>query len=480
MKIINILNIVEEKNVSIVIHHEHNSEIETISLDSRESQINGLFFAIPGFNQDGTQFIEDAIQKGALCIMCEKIPDKQHEHVCYIVVAKIKQIIGYVAHAFYGKPSEYIKVIGVTGTNGKTSVSRIISQSLRMLGMNAGSIGTLGFEIGGEYVEIPNTTPDAISLNRMLKQMVDSNVEICAMEVSSIGIEEGRVNGIKFSMAVFTNLTQDHLDYHKTMKAYETSKLKLISMVKEDGAVILNLDGGFDMTKISTRNLITFGVNKHAFVKYKTISDLPVAFQIDNQVYSVPNFIGRFNSENCLAALCVLRKLGIPATEIQRVFLQITPPKGRMERVVCTRNVFAFVDYAHTPDALDKVLKTLFEIKKTHKLICVFGCGGDRDVLKRPLMGNVAEKYSDVIFITDDNPRTEKSHKITSDIANGIRKKTFEIIHDRKSAIENAIHCAKEGDIVLVAGKGHEEYQIVGNTKFHFSDQEVISGYNDF
>lgn len=457
-----------------------NQSFTSITADSRKVQAGSLFIAYPGTHSDGRQYIAQAIQAGAKAIVWEQdgFTWNADWHVSNVSVQNLKPQVGNIAAEFYQNPSDKLTMIGVTGTNGKTSVSQWIAQCLTILGKKTAVLGTIGNGFLGAQTEAANTTPDAILLQAMLADYVAQNADAVAMEVSSHGLDQGRVNGVKFDIAVLTNLSRDHLDYHHTMEAYAEAKQKLFTW---DGlsAAVLNADDAFGKAlaaKLEAQKCITYGfdladVRATELRLHDAGLSMQVAIPQGNVLVSAP-VLGRFNAYNVLAVLATLLALDVSLNDAVTAIAQIKPVQGRMQQFGGGNQPLVVVDYAHTPDALEKVLSTLRE-QTQRKLICVFGCGGDRDIGKRPLMGKVAEHLADSVIVTSDNPRSESPASIIQGILSGM-KTTPQVEMDRAEAILQAIQSADENDIVLVAGKGHEEYQEVAGVKHYFSDAAQV------
>ncbi|MHB1947510.1 MAG: UDP-N-acetylmuramoyl-L-alanyl-D-glutamate--2,6-diaminopimelate ligase [Gammaproteobacteria bacterium] len=467
-------------------------EIKGLALDSRNVKPGDLFFACKGATLDGRKFIGDAIKHGAVAVL-EEVESKsmsfhKQANIPIFPVHHLDQRIGEIAAHFYGYPSKKLKMVGVTGTNGKTSCSHFIAQALQKLEIPCGVIGTLGNGLYGDIKSGSLTTPDAITLQATLAEFLDQHIKNVAMEVSSHSIEQGRVNGTQFDVGVFTNLTRDHLDYHLTMEAYGNAKKKFIEshLVKH---VVINADDEFGLKLIKSlarKNIYAYGIDKH--------TDLPGAVPlvyaqhtrldlsgIRAKVVSpwgegelIAPLIGKFNLSNLLATLTSLCILKVPFKTALDSLAKLISVPGRMQTFGGIDKPLVVVDYAHTPDALEKVLIALREHNQG-KLYCLLGCGGDRDKGKRHLMAKIAEQYADKIIVTDDNPRTEDPAQIVADIMEGFTDRNKIIVeHDRSKAIRDIIQYAQPGDCVLVAGKGAERYQIIGDKKIPFSDIEKV------
>lgn len=463
-------------------------EIFSITNNSREVTKNTLFLAYPGEKSDGRQYISQAIAQGAVAICYDPSDDFVVENIevpCIpIKNLKIKQ--SDIAARFYDFPSEKIPVIGVTGTNGKTSITHFIAEALG----DCGVIGTIGYGFPFQLKKTMNTTPDGLQLQKILAELIDQGAKTIAMEVSSHALSQQRVNNIQFHTAVFTNLTQDHLDFHVTMENYRDAKELLFKNMAEAAAAthqptaVINIDdeaGQYYAEKYQHHlNVITYALkNKNADIVAEKWSPTSKGFDVSVKTpwgdgkFHCP-LIGEFNIANVLAVLGVLGNLKMPLTDIFKKLSQLKTVNGRMQLFYQENKPHVIVDYAHTPDALEKALNSV----RSHcdgKLICVFGCGGDRDKTKRPKMGSIAEQLADQIIITNDNPRSEDPHQIAEEILNGAKNKhQFSVVLDRGQAIEKAIQMAGKNDWVLVAGKGHETEQIIDENVLHHNDGEVV------
>lgn len=466
----------------ISIPPEHDRDITSLCLSSRDVTPGALFFACPGEKVDGRDFIEDAVKKGAVVIVAERRSDEQlslsatsrgplvqwvsepKELDCspplLISFLDLKQKIGPIAQKFYDYPAKDMQIIGVTGTSGKTSVTNIIAQLLNYLGVNAYVIGTFGVgKPEGPFLETGINTPDPIRLQQYFLQLKQQGCEAIVMEVSSHALVQGRVQGVMFDAAIFTNLTQDHLDYHKTMQEYGLAKERFL-MHHHVKQAIFNVDDSW-CRELYERYQSTMTCTGFS------LSDTTITLE-DTQL------IGEFNLQNVLAAVTCLLLLGYKEHVVLQALPRVRPIPGRLELVRVAGAPGCVIDYAHKPDALQKALIAVRSMTKG-KLFCVFGCGGDRDTGKRSLMAQIAESYADDVCITDDNPRTESSEKILQDILQGFKHpENVLVISDRKTAIETTLARAKESDVVLIAGKGHEDYQIIGTETKYFSDRDVV------
>lgn len=459
-----------------------NREIRGLQVDSRRVQPGDLFLAAPGMVADGRDFIGDAVASGTVAVVYEagdgyalgSLP------VPAFGVANLRQKIGIIADRFYDTPSRRLIVIGVTGTNGKTTCTQLLAQVLDQLPKRCAVIGTLGYGFPGALDASVHTTPDAVTLHRLMANFIGQNAVYVAMEVSSHALEQGRVNGVAFNVAVFTNLTRDHLDYHGDMTAYGLAKTGLFAMEGLKYAVI-NYDDAFGRNLLAgvgaQIKTLSYGM-EGGDVCAREVRALPggLALRITTpygETELCSPLIGRFNAYNLLAVLATLLALGMKLEEAAARLAEAQAPAGRVERFGGAKgSPLVVVDYAHTPDALEKILQALREHARG-KIWCVFGCGGDRDRGKRPMMGEIAERLADIVVVTDDNPRHESGDAIIADILEGMRASP-QIIRDRRAAIAAAIRGACEGDIVLIAGKGHEDYQQVGDERFPYSDREAI------
>lgn len=475
--------------ISEFLDFDSDLKISNLTLNSNEVIQNSLFIALEGANHHGLNYAKSAIEKGAVAVLFDKNDQELADeilanvNVLKIGVENLAQNLGNFAARFYENPSQQLNVIGITGTNGKTSCSQFLAQALE----NSGVIGTLGWGKVGALQTTLNTTPDALAIQKMLATLQNAGCENVAMEVSSHGLAQGRTNGVRFKGAIFTNFSRDHLDYHKTMDAYLETKLKLFNAPQLEFAVI-NLDDEVSDKIIAAipENIDIIGVtieNKIAprgqILNAKNINlnlsgiQFEVEWQNQKQACHVP-LIGKFNLENALCVLATLLKLGLDLTDAAKRLQNLKPVAGRMEKFGGENNQpLVIVDYAHTPDALEKVLHSLRAHTKG-ELNIVFGCGGNRDKGKRAQMGRVAEELANNIIITDDNPRFESSEDIVQDILSGFFNNEAKVIYDRKIAIQRAIQHATAQDCVLIAGKGHEDYQDINGEKLPFSDSQCV------
>lgn len=464
--------------------------ITGITLDSRAIKKGDLFLACKGAKLDGRNFILDAVNSGAAAVLCEdSLPQIfLPKNIPIIVIQNLREKIGTIAARFYDYPAKKLTMIGVTGTNGKTSVTQYIATVLTSLGVPCGVIGTIGSGFPGKLNPAINTTPDPVTLERILFELLQNGAKAIAMEVSSQGIMQGRINAIDFQVGVFTNLTHEHLDYHGTMEKYGDAKKLLFSSHHLKYGVI-NADDDFGRSLIaefkSSLELYAYNTAEKSFdLPAVSVSDFKLDLQMMVANIKTPwgdgvltsKLLGRFNLSNLLAVVTVLGIMQIDLRDILREIAKLEPVSGRMQVFGGGENQpLVVIDYAHTPDALEKALVSLREYCQG-SLWCIFGCGGDRDRSKRPAMGKIAERFSDRLVITNDNPRSENPQQIIDDVLQGLLCPwAAEIECDRRTAIVAAIRNAKAGDVILIAGKGHENYQIIGEEKLHFSDQEVVS-----
>ena len=478
MKLIELLKNVEVVNTL----GETGVEITGVNIDSRRIQPGHLFVAIPGTQTDGHKFIPKAIELGAVAILCERIPEDRAERVTYVVVDSTESAVGIVATQFYGNPSSKLKLVGVTGTNGKTTIATLLYNMFRKFGHKCGLLSTVCNYIEEEAIPADHTTPDPIELNRLLAQMVDAGCEYAFMECSSHAIAQKRIGGLKFTGGLFTNLTRDHLDYHKTFENYRDAKKAFFDSLDKEAFAITNADdkNGMFMVQNTKAQVKTYSTRSMADFKAKIIECHfeGMYLDIDGREVGV-QFIGKFNVSNLLAVYGAAVMLGKKPEDILVILSTLKSVSGRLEPIHAPEGYTAIVDYAHTPDALDNVLKAFHEVLegKEGKVITVCGAGGNRDKGKRPLMAQEAVRQSDKVIITSDNPRFEEPQDIINDMLAGLdakqMKKVVSIV-DRKEAIRTACMMAEKGDVILIAGKGHEDYQEIKGVKHHFDDKEVV------
>lgn len=452
-----------------------------LTYDSRNVGEGSLFFAVKGTQVDGHTFIQSVIEKGAAAIVCETLPATLDETVTYIQVNNTSEAMANIAAEFYNHSSRKLKLTAVTGTNGKTTVATLLFKLFRSFGYNVGLLSTVQNQINEEIIPSTHTTPDSIRINELLEMMVDNGCEYCFMEASSHAIDQNRIEGLHFAGTIFNNITHDHLDYHLTFDNYIKAKKKLFDTVNEDAFALTNKDdkNGMVMLQNTKATKYTFSLNSMADFKAKIIeSDFNgMLLNIDGDEAWF-RLVGNFNAYNLLAVYGAAFLLGKEKREIITHLSSIESVKGRFEYVRSENGVIAVVDYAHTPDALENVLSTINQLRtKNEQLITIVGCGGNRDAAKRPVMADVATELSTKVIFTSDNPRNENPETILDDMQKGVKplyyKKTLRIA-DRKEAIKTAISMAAKGDIILVAGKGHENYQEIKGVKHHFDDKETV------
>lgn len=479
-----LLSLVAKETGCLRIIKGNNVEVSSVSIDSRLVKKNGIFIAIQGYSDDGLRYIGDAIRRGAVAVVVEEkslkdiiIPDG----VTLCVTEDSRNCSLKLSSYFAGKPSERIFLIGVTGTNGKTTVTYIIEKILSASGYNPGVIGTISYRYGSKVIKADNTTPDPVKLQNLLSEMCRAGVSHVIVEVSSHALEMRRVDPSEFRAAIFTNLTQDHLDFHKTMENYFLAKSVLFRGLSNDALSIINIDDqyGKRMVELSSGRVITYGMeNSNADYRgsYKKLTLEGSVFYINSRKLHT-RLLGIHNLYNILSAYTLLDSIGIDNSIMAAVLKDFPDVPGRFERIWPKSGYYVFVDYAHTPDALEHLISTAQFLKSRQlnsgRVITVFGCGGDRDRKKRPEMGRIAEELSDFVIVTSDNPRTEDPLSIIDEIKMGMHRDNHLIIPDRREAIFKAVEMVTPEDILLIAGKGHEDYQILGKTKIHFDDREV-------
>lgn len=486
-------NLIEGLQVIQLAGEVERKDIGMICYDSRKVVKNSVFVAIKGFNFDGHSFIMEAIAKGATAIVLEddsKISNDYliHQNVTKILVKDSRKALAHLSKNFFKDPSQRIKVIGVTGTNGKTSVTHVVKSILEFSGKKTGLIGTISNYIGDEVIPAEKTTPESVELNQLLDRMANEGCEFCVMEVSSHSLELSRVYGIDFKVGVFTNLTQDHLDFHQTMENYFLAKKKLFDSLSKESIAISNYDNeyGEKILRDTKARIVFYGSGEKCNYRFENVlfTFNEIKFDLIYQNERIPvqsNITGTFNTYNLLAAISVCKELGVELDVIKLAVQNLKPVPGRFE-LVGNYPVKVIIDYAHTHDALENVLNTIRGILNSNnsssKVITVSGAGGDRDRTKRPKMGRVIQSLSNLSIITSDNPRFENPQQIFDDIISGMKKdETVLVIEDREEAIKKAISLADEGDVVLIAGKGHETYQIVKGQKIPFDDKKVAEKY---
>ena len=482
-----ILEKVIAKSGVIAIEGNPSVEIASICNDSRKVAEGSLFVAVKGFASDGHAYIATAIGKGATAIVCEDIEMARSQaaeagraDITLVQVESSRYALAIIAANFYDNPSEKLTLVGITGTNGKTTTVTLLHRMFTKLGYSCGLLSTIANYVGEKGTEAVNTTSDPITINSLLSEMVEAGCGYCFMEVSSIGVEQERVAGLKFKAGIFSNLTHDHLDYHKTFAEYLRCKKLFFDRLDQDAFAITNIDdrNGMVMMQNTRAKQITYSCRSIADHTAKVMEQSfeGMLLKIDGvEIWS--RLIGLHNAYNLLAIYTTAVTLGTKPEEALTALSTLAPAPGRLESIRGPRDITVIIDYAHTPDALENVLKTIREIAPERQLICLFGCGGDRDKTKRPEMGKIAEKMADRIFVTSDNSRSEKTADILNDIKAGMdtagRAKSL-FIEDREQAIRAAIMTAQEGAAILLAGKGHETYQINENGKMHFDEREIV------
>ncbi len=469
--------------------------VHAIQFDSRKVEAGDLFVAQAGTAVDGHTFIPSCVEKGASVIVLDNsqyLADTK-DGVTYVLVKNSEQALGLLAHQWYGRPSEKLTLVGVTGTNGKTTIATLLYEMVRAMGYKAGLISTVVYYVDGTAYPSTHTTPDALALNALLAQMVEAGCRYAFMEVSSHSIAQERIAGLQFAGAMFTNLTRDHIDYHKTFDNYRDTKKRLFDGLRKEAFAVTNADdkNGLVMTQNTRAKVFTYSTQSMADHRGKILEEGfdGMLLSIDGQEVFVP-LVGRFNVSNLLciysAALC----LGFEKTEVLRILSALKPVNGRFETIHSPKGWTAIIDYAHTPDAVENVISTINEIlhnqtlkpsnSQTAKLITVVGCGGNRDKGKRPMMAQIAKRGSQQLILTSDNPRDEEPADILKDMTDGLTEDELRstlVIEDRAAAIQTACTLAQKGDVILVAGKGHEDYQIIKGVKHHFDDHEIVRKY---
>ena len=473
----------------IAIEGNPHAEISSVCNDSRKVAHGSLFIAVKGFASDGHTYIATAIGKGACAIVCEDMDMARSqaaqagaEGITLVQVGSSRHALAIIAANFYDNPSEKLTLVGITGTNGKTTTVTLLHRMFTALGYNCGLLSTIANYVGNRGTEAVNTTSDPITINSLMSEMVDAGCEYCFMEVSSIGVEQERVAGLKFKVGIFSNLTHDHLDYHKTFAEYLRCKKMFFDTLPADAYAITNIDdrNGMVMVQNTKALVVTYSCRKIADHTCRIIEQSfeGMLLRMDEKE-SWSCLIGMHNAYNLLAIYTTAVVLGSDPQEVLVALSSLRPAPGRLENIRGPRDISVIIDYAHTPDALENVLKTLREIAPDRELICLFGCGGDRDKTKRPEMAAIAQKLADRIVVTSDNSRTEKTSDIMADIKAGMdtsgRARSL-FIEDREEAIRTAIMIASQGATILLAGKGHETYQIIGTEKKHFDEKEIVNG----
>ncbi len=470
------------KNVKVIgINGNPDVEINGMELDSRQVKPGGLFFAVKGTVTDGHKFIPKALENGAVAVVCQDLPETMPEGVTFVKLENTEHAVGQIATDFYGDPTSKMKLVGVTGTNGKTTIATVLYNMFRRLGFKAGLLSTVCNYVDGQPIPTEHTTPDPITLNRLLAQMVEAGCQYAFMEVSSHAVAQNRIGGLRFAGGIFTNLTRDHLDYHKTFENYRDAKKAFFDNLPKDAFAITNADdkNGMVMVQNTKANVKTYSVKQMADFKAKIIECHfeGMYLEINGREVGV-QFIGKFNVSNLLAVYGAAVMLGQQPEDVLVAMSEMKSVNGRFEAITAPKGFTAIVDYAHTPDALENVLNAIHDVLEGKgQVITVCGAGGNRDKGKRPIMAQEAVRQSDRVIITSDNPRFEEPQDIINDMLAGLdeeqRKKVFSIV-DRREAIRLACDIAQKGDVVLIAGKGHEDYQEIKGVKHHFDDKEEV------
>ena len=464
------------------VHGATDITVSKIEFDSRKIELNDVFVAIRGTLSDGHDYIEKALSLGAVAIICEEFPSVIVNGVTYIKVKDANEALAFLAANYFDNPSENIKLVGVTGTNGKTTIASLLYQLFKKAGYKVGLLSTVKIMVDAEEFKATHTTPDSLTLNFYLDQMIQEGCEFCFMEVSSHGIHQKRTEALHFTGGVFTNLSHDHLDYHNTFAEYRDVKKSFFDNLPKAAFAITNIDdkNGLVMLQNTKAKKLTYALKSYADYKAQILENQLSGLLLkinDNEVWV--KLIGSFNAYNLLAIYGVAVELGIENMEALRLLSELESVSGRFQFIVSDTKITAIVDYAHTPDALENVLNTIEDIRtKNEQLITVVGCGGDRDKTKRPIMANIASSMSDKAIFTSDNPRTENPETIIEEMEKGVEpqnfKKTVSIL-DRKQAIKTACQLANPNDIILIAGKGHETYQEVNGVRHDFDDLQIVT-----
>ena len=464
------------------VHGATDITVSKIEFDSRKIELNDVFIAIRGTLSDGHDYIEKALSLGAVAVICEEFPTVIVNGVTYIKVKDSNEALAFLAANYYENPSENIRLVGVTGTNGKTTIASLLYQLFKKAGYKVGLLSTVKIMVDEQEFKATHTTPDSLTINKYLDLMVQEGCEFCFMEVSSHGVHQKRTEALRFEGGVFTNLSHDHLDYHNTFAEYRDVKKSFFDNLPKSAFAITNIDdkNGLVMLQNTKAKKLTYALKSYADYKAQILENQLSGLLLkinDNEVWV--KLIGSFNAYNLLAIYGVAVELGIEKVEALRLLSELESVSGRFQFIVSDSKITAIVDYAHTPDALENVLKTIEDIRtKNEQLITVVGCGGDRDKTKRPIMANIASSMSDKAIFTSDNPRTENPETIIEEMEKGVEpqnfKKTVSIL-DRKQAIKTACQLANPNDIILIAGKGHETYQEINGVRHDFDDLQIVT-----
>ena len=456
--------------------------INKMDFDSRNIVDNDVFVAIRGTISNGHDYIGKAIELGAIAIVCDTLPENLVDGITYVQVKDTNKALAYMAANYYGNPSEKLKLVGITGTNGKTTIASLLYQLYKKAGFKVGLLSTVKIMIDDVEYKATHTTPDSITINHYLNEMVDAGVQYCFMEVSSHGIHQKRTEALHFAGGVFTNLSHDHLDYHPTFAEYRDVKKSFFDNLPKTAFALSNIDdkNGQVMLQNTTAKKLTYALKSYADYKAQILENQLSGLLLKingNEVWV--KLIGTFNAYNLLAIYGTAVELGMESLEVLRLLSDLESVSGRFQFIVSSSNITAIVDYAHTPDALENVLKTINDIRtKNEQLITVVGCGGNRDKAKRPIMAGIATEMSDKVILTSDNPRNEDPEVIINEMEQGIAPQNYKkslSITDRKQAIKTACQLAHPNDIILIAGKGHETYQEINGVRHHFDDMETIT-----
>lgn len=466
------------------VHGTTETAVNKIEFDSRKVEENDVFVAIRGTISDGHDFIEKAINLGAIAIVCDTLPEIIVTGITYIKVKDTNSALAFMASNYYGNPSRNLRLIGITGTNGKTTIASLLYQLFKKAGYKVGLLSTVKILVDDVEYKATHTTPDSLTINKYLREMNDAGVEFCFMEVSSHGIHQKRTEGLHFEGGVFTNLSHDHLDYHPTFAEYRDVKKSFFDNLPKTAFALSNIDdkNGPVMLQNTIARKLTYALKTYSDYKAQILENQLSGLLLrinDNEVWV--RLIGTFNAYNLLAIYGTAVELGLDKLEVLRLLSELESVSGRFQFIISNERITAIVDYAHTPDALENVLKTINDIRtKNEQLITVVGCGGDRDRTKRPIMANIASTLSDKAIITSDNPRTEDPEAIIAEMEKGVEPQNFKktiSITDRKQAIKTACQLAQPNDIILIAGKGHETYQEIQGVRYDFDDMEIVKGF---
>ncbi len=458
--------------------------IDKMDFDSRNIGANDVFVAIRGTISDGHNYIEKAIEQGAIAIVCDEFPETIKKGITYVQVKDTNKALAYMAANYFGNPSQKLKLVGITGTNGKTTIASLLYQLFKKAGFKVGLLSTVKILVDDKEYKATHTTPDSITINHYLKEMVDSGIDYCFMEVSSHGIHQKRTEGLHFVGGVFTNLSHDHLDYHPTFAEYRDVKKSFFDNLPKTAFALSNIDdkNGQVMLQNTAAKKLTYALKSYADYKAQILENQLSGLLLKingNEVWV--KLIGTFNAYNLLAIYGTALQLGIESLEVLRLLSDLESVSGRFQFIVSNSNITAIVDYAHTPDALENVLKTINDIRtKNEQFITIVGCGGNRDKAKRPVMAGIAAELSDKVILTSDNPRNEDPEVIIQEMEQGVAPQNYKkslSITDRKQAIKTACQLAQPNDIILIAGKGHETYQEIQGVRHDFDDMKIVKEF---